>query len=126
MLLDSHVLLWFSSGSNKLGPQAKRKIERANQLFYSSLSSLELGIKSVDGRLTLPSNYFELLKTAGFSELAFDSEHATELRGMQTLVGHDPIDRGILATAISANLPLLTADRKLLALDLPFIFDAQE
>ncbi len=126
MLLDSHVLLWFSAGSSKLGKNARRRIERAHQLHYSSLSALELGIKSVDGKLNLPKNYFASLKAAGFLEVQFDSDYATELTIMQGLIGHDPIDRGIVATAMSANVPLMTAGRKILALNLPFVFDAQD
>ncbi|BDS48530.1 hypothetical protein RKAS3_01070 [Rhodoluna sp. KAS3] len=126
MLLDSHVLLWFSAGSSKLGKNARRRIERAHQLHYSSLSALELGIKSIEGKLNLPKNYFASLKAAGFLEVQFDSDHATELTTMQGLIGHDPIDRGIVATAISTNMPLITADRRILALNLPFVFDAQD
>ena len=126
MLLDSHVLLWFTAGSPKLGKNARRRLDRANQLNFSSLTALELGIKQVDGKLNLPKNYFSNLTSLGFIEIQFDSDHATELTAMQGLIGHDPIDRGIVATAMAANVPLMTADRKILALNLPFVFDAQD
>jgi hypothetical protein len=46
MLLDTHVLLWFLGASERLRPQALRKIQAANEVvFVSAVSVWEIEIK---------------------------------------------------------------------------------
>lgn len=40
-------------------------------------------------------------------------------------VGHDPFDRMLLAQAAHDGMQLVTADRRLVAMDLPFVVDAR-
>lgn len=54
LLLDSHILLWWSAGDPRLSKRAEKLLMSAgNELFISAASWWELAIKRVLGRLRL-------------------------------------------------------------------------
>jgi PIN domain nuclease of toxin-antitoxin system len=54
LLLDTQALLWWRQGSRKLGPRARRAIEReAAAVHVSAVSAWEIAIKWRAGRLRL-------------------------------------------------------------------------
>jgi PIN domain nuclease of toxin-antitoxin system len=54
LLLDTQALLWWKTGSRRLGTRARRAIERdAGTVRVSAASAWEIPIKSRTGRLTL-------------------------------------------------------------------------
>jgi PIN domain nuclease of toxin-antitoxin system len=55
---------------------------------------------------------------------SFSADHALELTRFGSLIDHDPFDRMILAQASAERCQLLTADQRLLSLDLDFVVDA--
>ena len=58
-LLDTHVLLWYFMGSEKLGNRAKNTIEK-NLCFYSTATLWELGIKQSINKIDLKLKISEL------------------------------------------------------------------
>lgn len=124
ILLDTNVVYWGVTGSERLGPGALGRLQRAPSRFVSSITHVEFAIKQMSGKLHVPEDLPALLTGAGLEPLAYTEIHAAALHRFPTLVGHDPFDRMLLAQAKAEGLDFLTSDRQLLALDEPWILDA--
>jgi PIN domain nuclease of toxin-antitoxin system len=120
ILLDTHVLIWVTEGSSRLGRRARRRIEQAfhdGQVATSAFSFREIGTLMLAGRLRgsrTPDEFRAAVVRAGVVEIPVDGEIAicsTRLAGMHG----DPADRLIVATALARGAVLVTADEKLLA-----------
>ncbi|MCZ4499997.1 MAG: hypothetical protein JWQ74_2552 [Marmoricola sp.] len=126
MLLDSQVVLWSVTDGPRLGSRARHLIQEATSCFVSTLTHVELTAKTMQGTLATPPDLPELLRSFGFAALPLEDRHVVGLRAFESLVGHDPFDRMLLAQALVDKLDFLTADGRLLALDLPWIIDATQ
>ena len=63
-LLDTHIFLWYITGSNLLKSEHREIIEdMENKIFVSTASLWEMIIKAKIGKLPLPSPYFEYIET---------------------------------------------------------------
>lgn len=124
LLLDSQALLWVLSGSTRIGPEARQRIEASSAVHVSAASIWELTIKSMLGKLDLPVGLPAVLDEQGFAVLDVTAAHAEGLRTFPELIRHDPFDRLIIAQAHIEGLRLLTADRILLGLERDFVVDA--
>lgn len=91
----------------------------------SAATVWELTIKSMLGKLTIPDHLPALLDEQGFTHLAVTADDAWALRGLPELARHDPFDRLRLAQSRRLDLPLITADRMLLAMAHPGLVDAR-
>lgn len=125
MLLDSHVAIWWIDGSSSLGSDTKKSIEAASIVHVSSATIWELTIKSMIGKIDLPDDFEEQLWSFGFEPLSVTPAHAAGIRSFPELVRHDPFDRVLLSQSRLENLDLVTADRVLVALELPHVIDAR-
>ena len=118
MLLDTHVFVWLDAGSDKLGKQARHAIEaafEAGSLAVSAISFWELAMLQQRGRIALPPirTWREELLDMGLREIAVDGAiglAAAELQDFHP----DPADRLIVATAISQDAVLVSADARIL------------
>lgn len=117
-LLDTHVIVWLISGDTRLGPLARREIDRslaADDLAVSSISFWELQLLHHRRRIELHCAVDELRRTLlgdGLVETPLDGEiaiRAANLAGMH----NDPADRFLVATALGGHR-LVTADRRIL------------
>jgi PIN domain nuclease of toxin-antitoxin system len=124
LLLDSQALLWLLDDSPRLGPLARRAITSAQGVHVSAATVWELTIKSMLGKLTVPSDLSQRLPGQGLELLSVTAGHAEAIRDFPELIRHDPFDRLIVAQASRAGLQLLTADHVLLELRRDFILDA--
>jgi PIN domain nuclease of toxin-antitoxin system len=124
ILLDSHVLLWVLTGRRRLGPTATAALAASNVIYVSAATVLELAIKEMLGKLTLPDGFEGRLEQQGLRMLDISAAHAAGIRGFRELARHDPFDRVLLAQAVAERLTLLTADRALLAMGHPQVVDA--
>lgn len=116
LLLDSHILVWWPSGSPRLGARASELITAADsQLFMSAASWWELAIKNALGRLKidLPATR-EAMERRGTAALAVSMTHAEVAASLNRHHG-DPFDHMLVAQAISEDLVLLTRDSLLKA-----------
>ncbi|WP_185972934.1 type II toxin-antitoxin system VapC family toxin [Aeromicrobium piscarium] len=124
ILLDTHVLLWVLRGEDRLGSNAAQSIATRHPAHYSSVSVMEMTIKAMQGRLEIPGGVCVVLDDVGLRQLPWVGEHAEAMGEFPELAGHDPFDRALVAQAAAEQLTFLTADRRLLALDRPWILDA--
>lgn len=125
-LLDTHVLLWYFMGSDKLGSKAKNAIEK-NLCFYSTATLWELGIKQSINKIDLKLKISELesifIKSA-FLKLEINSKQIDRLKNLAD-IHKDPFDRLLIAQAMENNLCLITADENILLYDIKTL-DARE
>lgn len=124
LLLDSQAVLWLLDDSPRLGKLARETITSAGRVYVSAATVWELTIKTMLGKLAVPSQFSTQLLDQGLSLLSITAEQAEGIRAFPELVRHDPFDRLLVAQASMAGLRLLTADRVLLGLGRDFIVDA--
>ena len=115
LLLDTCALLWLGMGGGDLRPAARRRIESAPALYYSSISAWELARLAKEGKIELgvpPCDFLsDLADQYGLASLPPTDE--TMLRAAQLPDIHkDPADRIIIATALQHDLPVVTGDAR--------------
>ena len=116
LLLDTHVLLWFISGDEKLGDKALEAIlDDANTVYISTVSIQEIAIKVRIGKLAIDLEALaEQIESADFERLDFDCRHALVMAGIEQMQGHkDPFDIMLVAQAVADNLTVVTADARM-------------
>jgi PIN domain nuclease of toxin-antitoxin system len=113
LLLDTHALLWFAGGDERLSPTARAAIEDSDTTAFISMASWwEIAIKCSLGKLVLddPLERFISKRLAeGFRNLPIEPPH---LCGLNNLPFHhrDPFDRLIVAQAIHENMMVCSSD----------------
>lgn len=114
ILLDTHAFIWFIEGNTQLPETIRSVIASGNHDIYVSIISFwEIAIKVNSGKLkisrTLPE-IFVYAQENHFELLAIGSDAVCQL---SNLVTHhrDPFDRLLIATAMTENLTLISADR---------------
>ena len=113
ILLDSHLLLWLVSMSERLPRKARLLIEEpANRLTFSAASIWEIAIKRALNRPDFAAEP-ELVRSAalgtGFEELPVSGLHALRVRRLPHL-HRDPFDRLLIAQAQTEPLVLMSDD----------------
>lgn len=115
LLLDTCALVWLAEGRGGLSEGTISLINESRSVYTSSISAWEISLLCLRKQLKLPSppeawfNEFTLsqnIQTIDVSPtIAFLSNN---------LPWHhkDPADRFIIATAISRNLTIVSADKK--------------
>ncbi|WP_255686828.1 type II toxin-antitoxin system VapC family toxin [Pseudonocardia sp. TRM90224] len=117
LLLDTHVLLWWLGDNGKIGPVTLAAIRNpTTDVFVSAVSSAEISIKKVSGKLEAPDDLPEQVVGNGFTELPLTIEHGRVLADVPRLHG-DPFDRLLVAQAQAEQLMLVTADRAMRSYD---------
>ena len=114
LLLDTHVLIWYSVSPERLPENVLERLRGSEQrIFVSSISAWEISIKVRLGKLpqakTLYENFHLRMSQYGFSELPFTSVHALAEGGLEHL-HKDPFDRALAAQAVSEQLVLVSSD----------------
>lgn len=120
IVLDTHVLVWWVSGAQRLSVRAKRSIDREvkrGPVFVSTISVLEIATAVRRERLTLGASLHAwLADLMTLPELAFEPINVAiaEMAGaMRDSMHGDPADRIIVATAKLLGAELVTADDRL-------------
>ena len=113
-LLDSHAFIWWVLDMPNLSDDCRAILEDgANEILLSVASAYEITYKVTQGRLTLPDEPAEYLRSRlianGFESLPIDLPHALRAATLPRIHG-DPIDRLLVAQAQIEGLALLTAD----------------
>jgi len=128
LLLDTHILLWALTASNRLSDGHREALEDpTNTVFASAINIVEIAIKSSIGKLTVADSlesdrYAGLLariKNGGFDMPAFTGVHAASVRTLP-LHHRDPFDRMIIAQAIAEGYAIVTADSQFSAYPVKF------
>ena len=128
LLLDTSVLIWLlgNEGGKRLGPNTKRIIEEAEDVYASSINVIEIRIKYMLGKLVAPDDLLGTVAAAGLKFLSLTPEHADAILRFPALARHDPFDRMLLAQAKVESLSLLTSDQFLLQQGFDFLLDARD
>lgn len=117
VLLDTHALIWYASGSVKLSISAKEAIEKAEIVRLSAISAWEIGMLVQKERLTLTYDVDTWVQlTYNLPKLQWTNINPKIVILSTRLPGNfhgDPADRIITATAISFGDTLITADRNI-------------
>jgi PIN domain nuclease of toxin-antitoxin system len=126
LLLDTNVFLRMMTEEKLLSPAAKAAIaDPNNEVWVSSVSAWEIGIKIAIGRIHLldPLDFFmsDGLHKARATELPIRIAHAIQVASMP-LHHRDPFDRLLLAQAQIESLTIVTSDREFRAYGVPLIW----
>lgn len=117
LLLDSHVIVWWLDGGQRLSEQAAAAIANpSNEVRVSVASLWELSIKQSVGKLKIDGDLREHVAAQSFVELLVLGQHAVAVIDLPRH-HRDPFDRMLVAQAALEGLTLLTADPALSAYD---------
>lgn len=121
VLLDTHVWVWLLNGSERLGPKARKAIQRSlveEAVLVSAISPWEVAMLVGKGRLVLDRDVGEWVQAAlslpGFRLEPVSSEVAVASTRLPGKIHSDPADRMIAATTRHLGSTLITADQLLL------------
>ena len=116
VLLDTHTLLWWQAGSDRLSGRARRLIDGAPRLFLSAISVWELAMLVDHGTVALdrPTQIWvhDLLSDGIVTLAELTPAIAVAAAQLDEFTG-DHADRIIYATAVQNQLTLVTKDERL-------------
>lgn len=117
-LIDTQILLWFQSNDKQLKSSIKNILnDTNNQIFVSDVSLYEIAIKLKINKLPeLYASVEDIIFVANqdsFQFLPISHNHFLTYDIIPSFSDHkDPFDKLILATALSENIPIISADEK--------------
>lgn len=126
LLLDTQAIIWFAQDNAEFGKRARKEIQEATTLCFSTASVLEMQIKRMLGKLKVSEAFVSGLADYGFHELAMTTSDAAGIVDFKSLLKHDPFDRVIISTAVGRGIKLLTSDSVLLSLGINNVIDARK
>lgn len=119
-LLDTHVLLWIELDDRRLGTRTRTLIAEAWEAGEAAVSVISFWEAALlrrrgrlDGDLEVEPWRGSLLDR-GLVELPLDGRTAVRAAQLQDFHA-DPMDRFLVATALTGGHQLITADREILA-----------
>ena len=117
LLLDTHALLWWLDGDERLSPGARARIEDDAQIvLVSAASAWEIATKVRIGKLPGAADvaecFVDVVRQQDFQLLSITAEHARQA-GLMPGSHRDPFDRLMLAQARVEGLAVLSADHQL-------------
>ena len=115
VLLDTHVVLWWLQGSNKIPPRVRSILQDpTSHVLVSAASAWEIAIKYEAGKLdaarTLVLRFEAAIEEENFAGLPISIRHAIQA-GMLQRTHKDPFDRMLIAQAKVENVPVVSTDR---------------
>ena len=130
ILLDTHILLWYFDGDERLTLEARCKIEdQSNEIYFSALSIFEIDLKHTNRPDQMPYSGEEILgycQQSGFKALPLDVEHTlavkTLTRKENSPPHRDPFDRLMICQAVVDNMLFITHDERIAEYVSPMIF----
>ena len=115
ILLDTCALIWLNDDRSKFSKKVLSLItENIDSLFVSSLSFMEIGIKSQKDKLHIPGSLEEwssnIVETYSLNIIPVSKDIAVKAP-MLPDIHKDPFDRIIIATAVVNKMRIITADK---------------
>ncbi len=112
LLLDTHALIWWLAGDDRLSKRAKAAIsDEANEVFVSAASAWEISTKHRLGKLPaagpLAVDFVREVKAQAFEQLPISLEHG-QLAGALEGDHRDPFDRMLMAQARAEKMALVS------------------
>ena len=126
LLLDTHTLLWYAMGDQRIGHKAKSLIDDLDNEAYISIAALwEIAIKYSIGKLELPQPFEPyiawLLEQIQVEVLSISLQDINIVSKLQ-LHHRDPFDRIMVAQAYNQELLFLSRDSKVDQYDIQVIW----
>lgn len=112
-LLDSHTLIWFIGGDDKLSEPAKMAVElNAPNNYVSIVSIWEIAIKINVGKLKLKTSFEDFIKNINHNSFQILPVSTADALAVSSFPLHhrDPFDRMIIAQAQNYGLQIITKD----------------
>ena len=121
IVLDTHAWIWFTSKPDVLSRKAKNAVEAAvkgKSVLISSISAWEVALLVKKKRLTLSMDVTDwIAKSENLPFIQFipvSNSIAVKSVNLPQPLHMDPVDRIIIATALSTGAPIVTKDKKIL------------
>ena len=113
-LLDTHTLLWFLTGDERLSDKARQLIDdTSNEKFLSIVSLWEIAIKVGLRKLDLEKPFDQMFpETLHFNRIEILEITVDSLIKLTNLPYHhrDPFDRMIIAQGLVEGFPIISVD----------------
>jgi PIN domain nuclease of toxin-antitoxin system len=115
VVLDSHVLLWWSSEPDRVSPAAAKAIGEADELAVADISWFELAWLARNERIVVAIPIVAWLErlAAQVRTIPVSPAIATAAVSLPASFPGDPADRLIYATAVERGWRLITKDERL-------------
>jgi PIN domain nuclease of toxin-antitoxin system len=115
VLLDSHIVHWWSAEPGRISRAATRVLDEADELAIAAISWFELGWLAEHERIivTVPVRSWLDQLAAQVRTIPLAPAIAATAVALPGSFPGDPADRLIYATAIEHGLQLVTKDRRL-------------
>ena len=109
-LIDTHALLWWLTGSQRLPKKARQRIADAHQVsLVSAASAWEISIKMALGKLHAPGDLVAVVEASGLLWVPVEPAEAYEA-GRLPIHHRDPFDRLLVAQATLRSATLVSGD----------------
>ena len=118
IILDTQILIWSLEDNVNLKLHIKSILEDVNNtILVSAISLMEMSIKLKLGKLPkfiiTIEEITEQFQVDDFELLSIQPKHIFEYQSIPFYDDHrDPFDRFLLATALSEQIPIISADDK--------------
>ena len=130
ILLDTHALIWFCSGDERLTQKARDIITNSsNKIYYSIVSILEVEIKHAihPDRISMTGErLLEHCQQLGFIPVQIDVDHILAIKNLtrrdDAPPHRDPFDKLMLCQAIVDNMLFITHDERIAEYVSPIIY----
>lgn len=121
VLLDTHVLHWWSAEPNRVSTRARQILEEADELAVAAVSWYELAWLARHERIqvNLPARSWVEGLAGQVRTIGITPAIADAAASLPSSFPSDPADRLIYATAIEHGLKLVTKDRAITRHDKP-------
>jgi len=112
LLLDTHTLLWWLDGDERLSDPAKAAIgDESTRVFVSAASAWEITTKvrigKLPGAIEVAERFLEIIIDQDFDTLPISVEHARHA-GLMPGEHRDPFDRMLIAQSQIEGLTLVS------------------
>jgi PIN domain nuclease of toxin-antitoxin system len=113
VLLDTHVVHWWSAEPQRVSAPAREVLEQADELAVAAISWFELAWLARNERILLNVPVRSWLEglAAQLRTMGVTPAIADTAVGLPSTFPRDPADRLIYATAVENDLALVTKDR---------------
>jgi PIN domain nuclease of toxin-antitoxin system len=115
IMLDTCGLIWLVNGGGRITEDTLKSIEKADIVYVSAATALEIGCKAAIKKLELPMDvekwYNKVLSIHDLVEIPVTGKIALFSASLP-LIHRDPADRIIIATSILNRLPVVTHDNR--------------
>lgn len=113
VLLDTHVIHWWSAEPQRVSPQAGAVLEQAEELAVAAISWFELAWLARHERIVvnIPIRSWLVGLASQVRTIGVTPAIADTAVGLPSSFPRDPADRLIFATAVEHGLRLVTKDQ---------------